>query len=195
MDIYAKPQDLDADVVKNLGPLAPLAGTWEGDKGIDISPAKSGPVETKFRERVEFEPMGPVVNGPNYLYGLRYKMVAWPLGEEKAFHEELGYWHWDVAAKQVLRCFMVPRVVMVIAGADTDASAKNFKLKAELGSQTLGIVSTPFLDTAFQTVEYVCDLTINADGSFSYKEDTVLKLAGENELFHHTDENTLKKIS
>jgi hypothetical protein len=41
---------------------------------------------------------------------------VWRLGETDPFHEELGYWLWDADAGQVLRCFMVPRGVTVIAG-------------------------------------------------------------------------------
>jgi len=37
------------EIIKNLGPLAPLAGTWEGDKGIDVSRIHSKETETKFQ--------------------------------------------------------------------------------------------------------------------------------------------------
>jgi hypothetical protein len=29
-DVYTEPSDIDPDTLKNLGPLAPLAGIWEG---------------------------------------------------------------------------------------------------------------------------------------------------------------------
>jgi hypothetical protein len=32
-----------------------------------------------------------------------------------------------------------------------------------------------------------------AEGRFSYEEDTVMKLAGSDDLFHHTDRNVLSK--
>ena len=34
MDVFNKPTAVDGDVVKNLGPLTTLAGTWEGDENI-----------------------------------------------------------------------------------------------------------------------------------------------------------------
>ncbi|HEY5648016.1 MAG TPA: heme-binding beta-barrel domain-containing protein [Nitrospiria bacterium] len=194
MDVFKKPDSIDEDVVKNLGPFAPLVGTWEGDQGVDTSPAKEGPAETKYRERLTFEPLGPVVNGPQVLYGLKYHMTAWPIGEEKAFHEELGYWLWDPDAKQVMRCFMVPRAVTVLAGGHAEPDAKSFKMAADVGSETYGVLSNPFLDQAFKTVRYELEVTIHDDGSFGYKEDTQLKIQGQAELFHHTDENTLKKV-
>ena len=139
------------EIIENLGPLAALAGTWEGDKGIDFSRIKSKETTTKYRERILFEPLGPVNNGPQKLYGLRYSMTAWRLGEEDGFHEEVGYWLWDAGNKQVLRCFMVPRGVLVNAGGDAEADSKSFHLEAEVGSETYGILSNKFLDETYKT--------------------------------------------
>ena len=195
MDVYEKPESVDEDIVKNLGPLAPLAGVWEGDQGLDISPSRKGPAETRFRERISFDPLGPVVNGPQVLYGLKYATVAWPLGEEKPFHEEVGYWLWDAKAQQVMRCFMVPRGVLVNAGGESQAQAKTFEMLAEVGSETFGILSNPFLDEAFKTVRYELSVTVHDEQSFSYAEDTQLKIHGVQEIFHHRDKNTLRRCS
>jgi len=191
MDVFNKPTAVDEDVIKNLGPLTPLAGTWEGEDGIDISPSRTGSVETKFRERLTFEPMGPVVNGPQVLYGLRYATVAWPLGQEKPFHEEVGYCVWDARSQQVMRCFIVPRGVTVQAGGLADPKATMFEMAAEVGSDTFGITSNPFLDQAFKTVYFKVTVTIHDHNRFSYSEDTQLKIDGLADIFHHTDQNTL----
>jgi hypothetical protein len=182
------------EIIQNLGPLAALAGTWQGDKGVDISRIKSKETETKYREKVVFEPLGPVKNGPQELYGLRYSMTAWRLGEDDGFHEELGYWLWDADRKQVLRCFMVPRGVLVNAGGDAEADSKSFHLEAEVGSETYGILSNKFLDETYKTRKYLLDVTIHDDGKFSYKEDTQLWIPINEAIFHHTDQNTLEKI-
>jgi hypothetical protein len=195
MDPFDKPTDPDENILSNLGPLTPLAGVWEGDKGVDVSPSRNGPVESLFRERIIFEPMGPVVNGPQVLYGLRYSTTAWPLGDEKPFHEELGYWMWDKKAHEVIRCFMVPRIVTINACGHADSSASSFMLSADAGSGTHGILSSPFLDKAFKTVRYLLNVTIHDSDSFSYEEDTQLQIHGQNELFHHTDRNRLKRCS
>jgi len=50
------------EIITKLGPLAALAGTWEGDKGIDVSRIHSKETETKYREKIIFEPLGPVTN-------------------------------------------------------------------------------------------------------------------------------------
>lgn len=195
MDVYNKPNSVDVDIVKNLGPLAALAGTWEGDQGLDIAPTRNGQVETTYRERMTFEPMGPVLNGPQVLYGLRYATTAWPLHEEKPFHEEVGYWLWDPNAQQVMRCFIVPRGVVVNAGGKAAPDATGFEMAAEVGSETFGVLSNPFLDQAFKTVSYTLTVIIHEQGRFSYREDTQLRIHGRDGLFHHTDHNTLLKES
>jgi hypothetical protein len=181
------------EIMTHLGPLAPLVGTWEGNKGIDIAPAREGSHETHFRERITFEPLGPVVNGPQVLYGLRYSTVAWPLIQEQPFHEEVGYWLWDAERKQVMRCFIVPRGVVVNAGGTSEPDAKEFHMAADAGSRVYGILSNPFLDEAMKTVRYELRVTIHEPWKFSYMEDTQLQIAGRPEVFHHTDQNTMTR--
>ena len=182
------------EIIKNLGPLAPLAGTWEGDQGTDVSRIHSKETETKYREKAVFIPVGPVNNGPQRLYGLRYSMTAWPMGSDDAFHEELGYWLWDKEHKQVLRSFMVPRGVLVNAGGHVEGDAKSFHLEAECGSETYGIMSNKFLDETYKTKNYFVDVIIHDDGKFSYKQDTQLWIPVNQAIFHHTDQNTLEKV-
>jgi hypothetical protein len=66
------------------GPLAGLAGTWEGNDGIDLSfhNAVQKVAETGFLEKVQLKPFGPIENGKQSLYGLDYRMAAWRHGEE-----------------------------------------------------------------------------------------------------------------
>jgi len=182
------------NIIEHLGPLAPLAGTWEGDKGIDVSRVQSQETETRFREKAVFVPLGPVKNGPQVLYGLRYSTTAWRLNEDDPFHEEVGYWLWDKDRKQVLRCFIVPRGVLINAGGDAEVDSTKFHLSAEAGSETYGILSNKYLDETYKTKKYLLDVTIQGDGKFSYKEDTQLWIPVNEAIFHHKDENTLEKV-
>jgi hypothetical protein len=187
---------MSEELIKNLGPLAPLAGIWEGDKGDDVAP-NDDPKEkeiNKYRERLVLEPFDPVDNHAQTLYGLRYSTTAWRLGRDKPFHEELGYWLWDPAEKQVMRCFIVPRGVAVIAGGTVEPESKEFYLAAEAGSATYGICSNQFLDREFKTVRYELKISVHDANRFSYAEDTQLQIKGQSELFHHTDKNTLKRL-
>ena len=70
------------------GPLARLAGIWEGDKGEDVAfgNVEGKIITTPFREHVDFKPFGPVENGTQVLYGLDYRMAAWRGDEENPFH-------------------------------------------------------------------------------------------------------------
>ena len=187
---------MDEDIA-NLGPLAALAGVWEGDKGDDKAPDddRKGVEHNLFRERMTFEPIGEVNNHEQTLYGLRYATMAWRIGADDPFHEEVGYWLWDAGNKQVVRCFIVPRGYTVMAGGTAEPDAKNFELRAAAGSETYGICSNKFLAEEFRTVRFEVNVTIHDKDSFSYDEDTVLQIKGQDELFHHRDSNTLQRVS
>ncbi len=178
-----------------LGPLAPLVGIWEGSDGLDVA-YQYGPdasVETPFRERMSFEPTGLVANGSQRLYGLDYRTNAWRLGEDEPFHAEVGYWLWDADAAHLMRCFMVPRGAMVLAGGDAAADAQSFELRAERGDPVHGILSNPHLEAAARTTHYTLKLRFEA-GQLVYQEETVLALEGQPEPFRHTDRNRLNKV-
>src|SRR6185312_5300708 len=70
-DIFTEPETVDPDTLANLGPLRPLAGVWEGAKGLDINPGP-GPMRQAYIERIELQPIDPQTNGPQLLYGLSY---------------------------------------------------------------------------------------------------------------------------
>lgn len=184
------------DILKNLGPLAPLAGTWEGDKGLDFAPSDTrGPATSPYRERITFTPFGPVDNHEQRLWGLRTATIAYRIGSADSFHEETGYFMWDAAAGQAFRAFMVPRGITVIAGGLVAPDARTITLSAELGSPTFGICSAPFLDREFKTVRYDLTMTLEDDGTLSYAGDTQMQMPGRAELFHHTDKNRLTRIA
>lgn len=186
---------MSQDLLARLGPLAALAGVWEGTKGEDIAPSDDrGTEENKFRERMTFDPFGPVRNHEQVLYGLWYATTAWRIGEDGPFHEELGYWLWDPADKQVLRCFMVPRGVTILAGGTAEPTATSFSLAADLGSPTYGICSNKFLDREFKTERYELTVTLLDRDRMRYEEDTQLRMPGRKDLFHHRDSNTLTRV-
>jgi len=89
---------------------------------------------------------------------------------------------------------MVPRGITVIAGGKVSPGAKTFRLTAERGSTSHGILSSTFLEREFKTVRYELDVTIHDERTFSYSEDTQLYIKGSTELFHHRDQNTLTRV-
>jgi hypothetical protein len=180
---------------KELGPLEGLQGTWEGDNGLDVSflnqQGKIG--ETPFRERTTFNPFGPVENGRQVLYGLDYRTAAWRGEEENPFHTEVGYWLWDEAEGQVMRCFMIPRGTLVLAGGPSGPTDTTISMTAELGSDTYGILSNRFLAESARTVFYEVTVHIG-QGTYSYEEKTTIEHARVSEILVHADTNTLQRV-
>jgi len=193
-DIYTEPHPINNDTLQNLGPLAKLAGIWQGTRGLDIKPKAEGAKQQAYVERIELHPIDPQTNGPQLLYGLRYHTHITKPDQRKTYHEQVGYWLWEPATETVVHTLTIPRGVTAMASGEAGADATEFELIAVQGSDTYGVCSTPFLDHAFKTVEFRIQVKINDDGTWTYHQDTVLKIAGQDELFHHRDTNTLHKI-
>ena len=79
------------------------------------------------------EATGLTQNHEQNLNGLRYHTQAWRIGESDPFHDEIGYWLWDVKAHEVMKLVMIPRGVSLIAGGKADHDAKRFKLAGRVG--------------------------------------------------------------
>lgn len=193
-DIFTEPSDVDVNTLANLGPLRAMAGIWEGKRGIDIKPKADGPKTQAFVERLELQPIDPQTNGPQLFYGLRYSSHVTKPGQVKTYHDQVGYWLWEPATGTVIHSLAIPRAQVALAVGHATADAKSFTLKAERGTTSYGICSTPFLEHAFRTDSFTITVTINDDGTWSYDEDTVLMIKGQDEPFHHRDTNKLRKI-
>jgi hypothetical protein len=193
-DIYTEPSDLDFDTLKNLGPLSGMAGIWQGTRGLDVKPKAEGPKKQAFVERIELQPIDPQTNGPQLFYGLRYHTHIVKPDQVKTYHDQVGYWLWEPATGAVIHTLTIPRGQTAMAGGTAAADAKEFELVATRGIETYGICSNPFLEYAFKTVEFRIHVKVNADGTWSYEQDTVMMIRGQEEPFHHTDRNTLSKI-
>ncbi len=178
------------------GPLAALIGDWEGTGGLDsaFSHSRGEVLGTPYLEKLTMKPFGPVDNGSQSLYGLDYKTAMWRDNEDDPFHTEVGYWLWDAATGEVLRGFVVPRGVTVLAGGTTTADAKTFEMSASLGDPSYGISENKYLGAKASSVSYQVTITINDDDTWSYAEKTTLRMAEFDELFPHTDANTLHRV-
>jgi len=194
-DIYTEPTNIDVDTLKNLGPLTGMAGIWQGQRGLDVKPKAEGPKKQVYVERIELQPIDPQTNGPQLLYGLRYHTHVVKPDQVKTYHDQVGYWLCEPATDTVIHTLTIPRAQVVMAGGKAKADAKEFELFAKLDDEIFGIRSAPFLDYAFKTVEFRIKVNMNADGTWSYEEDTVMMIRGKTEPFHHTDHNTLSKIA
>ena len=202
-DIYTETEGSN-DTLANLGPLRPLAGIWTNDTGADVHPIGPGSDITgdvvgddehnAFVERYELHPTDPQTNCPQLFYGLRYHVHIVRPGEVETFHDQVGYWLWEPAARRVVLTVAIPRGQVVLAGGHAEPDATEFEVSAALGSETFGILSNPVLDHAFRTVSFTMRVTTHADGTWSYEEHTMMEIPGRDGLVDHSDQNTLRRI-
>ena len=192
-DIYTEPK-FDPDTRRNLGPLKRLAGVWEGTVGKDTHPEAEGPVTEAYVERWQFDVIDPQTNGPQLFYGLRFHQHVTRPGEITAFHDQVGYLLWEPAAKKIYMTISIPRAQTLLAQGAADEHSDEWTLQAVEGGAVTGILSNPFLEKNFRTTAFSLKVTFNDDGTFSYDETTVMKVAGVEKDFLHTDTNTLKLV-
>ena len=203
-DIYTEAEGGD-DGLAGLGPLRPLAGTWTSATGADVHPVGpgsdiSGTVidddeHNTFVERYELQPIDPQTNGPQLFFGLRYHTHIVKPGEVETFHDQVGYWLWEPAARTVIHTLAIPRGQTLMAAGSAAPDATEFEVSATLGSQQFGILSNPFLDRAFHTVAFRIRVTVHDDGTWSYEEHTSLQVPGREGVVDHDDRNTLTRIA
>jgi hypothetical protein len=194
-DIFTEPEDVSPDTLANLGPLARLAGTWQADEGVDVSPKADGPERRVFQERIRMEPIDPQANGPQLLYGLRYHIHINTREEAITFHDQVGYWLYEPATGLIMQSIAIPRGQVVLAGGKASADGKRITVEARRGDTRFGICSTGFLEEAFRTDYYRIDITFNDDGSWTYVTRTDLAVRGQEPAFNHNDTNTLRRIA
>jgi hypothetical protein len=193
-DIFTEPE-VDPDTLANLGPLRPLAGTWQSAEGVDEHPVVEGSLREAYVESYQLQPIDGQTNGPQLLYGLRYHVHVVRPGEVQTFHDQVGYWLWEPATGTVIHTLSIPRGQVAMASGRAAPDARQFELVARAGAEHFGICSNPFLDHAFRTTEFRIQVTVHGDGTWTYEEDTVLQVRGRPEPFHHTDRNTMRRVA
>lgn len=183
------------DTLDHLGPLKGLAGVWQAERGVDVSPKAAGPQRKSFIERATFVPIDGQTNGPQLFYGLRYHIHITTPDEKITFHDQIGYWLWEPASGLLLQSVTIPRGEALLAQGTAQAGDSVLTVEAVRGATTDGIVANPFLDRNFRTDRYRCVFTLHDDESFSYQVDTTLSVQGQDAPFDHHDTNTLRRIA
>jgi hypothetical protein len=202
-DIYTEAESSE-DTLANLGPLRPLAGIWTSADGADVHPVGPGSDITGtvidddehnvYVERYELHPIDPQTNGPQLFYGLRYHTHIVKPGEVETFHDQVGYWLWEPAARTVVHTLAIPRGQVALAAGPAEPDATEFEVRATRGSETYGIASNPFLDQNFRTDAFRIRVTVHDNGRWSYEEHTEMRIPGRDGLVDHVDRNTLRRI-
>lgn len=184
---------------QRMGPLSPLAGVWEGNVGVDLSYHNKDDetAQTSYFERAVFKPIPKQENGQQELEGLTFQMTAWRHGEEgmDPFHDEVGYLLWEKKTRQIMRVVVFGRGIAMIAGGTAQARDKVLKFVATPGDPNYGILQNKYLSQRAELMSFESTFTINDDGTFSYDQTLVLKLAAiGGEQMRHTDRNTLHRV-
>ena len=192
-DIYTEAPSSD-DSMANLGPLAALAGTWEGAAGTDVHPVDGGAETQAYVERWTFEVMDAQANGPQVYYGLRYHQHVTKPGEAETFHDQVGYLLWEPATGDLVMTLAIPRAQVAMAGGHAEPEASAFTLHAHEDDAHFSIRSAPFLDAAFRTSSWSIAVEVHGD-EFRYEQTTTLHPLDPGEPFAHTDGNTLRRVA
>jgi hypothetical protein len=179
------------------GPLAALVGTWQGDKGMDVSPEPDGTEENPYYETIIFEAAGDVTNAEaQKLAIVRYHLVDTRKSNDEVFHDQIGYWTWDAANQTIAESVNIPRVVAVLAGGtfagDANAAEIVLEVAAKKNDPDWGIIESPFMRDKASTLAFEHRVEVNG-GSMKYQETTTLDIYGR--VFDHTDANVLTRDS
>ena len=179
------------------GPLARLAGIWEGEQGEDVAYAnETGKIGlTPYREHIDFKPFGPVENGSQVLYGLDYRMAAWR-GRRRARSTPRSATGCGTPATARWSAASSSRGARPSwPGPWSAADATKYTLQASVGSQTYGILSNNWLDKNARAIRYEVTIDTSVEDEFTYTETTVIQHAKMPEEVIHTDGNTLRRIA
>jgi hypothetical protein len=174
---------------KDYGPLKGLIGTWEGDRGSDLAPAKEGDVRTPYFETLTFEAIGGVTNaGEQDLAVLRYHQVVSRKDDGEVFHDEIGYWIWDASAGVVTHALAIPRGVSLVASGTSSSAEGILVLTVDTDGEKGEIAQSAFMKNKARTTRFHHTITLAGD-TLTYSETTVLEIYGR--TMDHTDANVL----
>jgi hypothetical protein len=193
-DIFTEPEP-DLDTLANLGPLARLAGVWEGREGSDVNPKADGPEFKSFHERFEAQPIDPQTNGPQLLYGLRYHARMVEPESIATFHDQVGYLLWEPATGTIMMTLAIPRGQVALAVGTAAVDASRFTLRATAGDPHFSISTSTFLDDAFHTPSWEITFRFGPDDTWSYEQVTELVVHGQPGIFEHRDSNSLTRVA
>jgi hypothetical protein len=180
----------------DYGPLARLVGVWKGDKGHDHSPAPAPENHTDdpYFETITIEDAGALKNGKEQEIAMvRYHQVVSRKSDGGVFHDQVGFWMWEVGTNEVMHSVSIPRGLALVAGGTFTGDPSGdgpitFTVAAKDGDPDYGISQSPFLQQKAKTTAFAGTFTVGPEG-LHYEETTSLEIYGRS--FEHTDTNTL----
>ena len=180
----------------DYGPLAQLLGKWIGDKGLDNAPdAKANPDKTNFTDEITFTIAGPAENAEEQqLVAIKYHHIVRKIENGLIFHDQIGHWIYEPGTKNIMHSLSIPRGVCLLAGGKYKESNGEgvFNVEAKQGSETFGIVQSPFMIEKAKTTAFRMELSVK-NNVLKYREITSLEIYGKK--FEHSDESVLQRVT
>jgi hypothetical protein len=179
----------------DYGPLAQLIGKWIGTKGLDRAPdINAEPDEHTYTDELTFSVAGAAENAEEQeLVAIKYHHVVRKNENGLIFHDQIGHWLYEPATGLIMHSLTIPRGVCVLAGGQiskTDIET-TFSVKAEAGSETFGIIQSPFMLEKAKTSAFSMQMTFT-ENQLSYKQITSLFIYGKD--FKHVDQSVLQRV-
>jgi hypothetical protein len=185
-------------VIDNVdyGPLAQLIGKWSGNVGLDIAPdADANPDESPFTNVITFTVAGAADNAEEQkLVAVKYHHVVRRADNGHIFHDQIGHWIYEPSSQVIMHSLTIPRGVCLLAGGTFKQTNDEsiFDVKATAGSDSYGIVQSPFMLEKAKTNAFHMQMTVKHD-ELTYREVTSLHIYGKD--FKHIDTSTLQRIT
>jgi hypothetical protein len=183
----------------DYGPLAQLIGKWVGNKGRDIAPDnKAQNDESAFTDEINVTLAGHSENAEEQdIVAVKYHHVVRRAENGLIFHDQIGHWLYEHSTGKIMHSLSIPRGLCLLAGGqyeeiETDKDSESvFSVKATAGSDTFGIVQSPFMIEKAKTKAFEMVLKIKGN-QITYREVMSLHIYGKD--FEHIDESTLQRV-
>lgn len=184
----------------DYGPLTQLLGRWIGNKGLDNAPdANADPDKTAYTDELTFTVAGPAENAEEQqLVAVKYHHVVRKSENGQIFHDQIGHWIYEASTGRIMHSLTIPRGLCVLAGGKVSQNQISqaqdetvFEVKATAGSDTFGIIQSPFMAEKARTNTFEMRLSIKGD-ELSYEEKMSLFIYGKD--FEHIDMSSLRRV-
>ena len=180
----------------DYGPLAQLLGKWIGDKGLDNAPDNNAdPDKSPFTDELIFTIAGSAENAEEQeLVAVKYHHVVRKQENGLIFHDQIGHWIYEHSTGLIMHSLTIPRAVCLLAGGSVTQNADGyvFDVKSKAGSETFGIVQSPFMAEKAKTKAFHMKMVVKGN-ELSYEETTSLHIYGKD--FEHVDKSSLMRIT
>lgn len=180
----------------DYGPLHQLIGKWVGNDGMDNAPdAEANPDFSPYTDELTFTLAGRAENAEEQeLVAVRYHHLVRKQENGLIFHDQIGHWIYEPSTGLIIHSLTIPRAVCLLAGGTMTQNDGEtiFDVKAQAGSETFGIVQSPFMMEKAKTKAFHMILSIKGN-TLTYEETTSLYIYDKD--FEHTDRSTLKRVT